>query len=288
MFSAQGYLSLRNLPLLGVRYLRRPPVNTTQLKEGRRTGVLAMKVGMLAIWDKYGERHPVTVLQVDNCRVINVKRDDTDGYTALQLGIGEAKRKNVGVCLAGQYAKAGVPPQRQLQEFRVTPDAILEPGTRIHASHFVAGQFVDVAGVTKGKGFAGVMKRWGFGGGRATHGNSLSHRVPGSTGQRQDPGKVFKGKKMPGRMGGERRTMQNLRVMRIDPVRDLLYVKGAVAGVKGGFVRVTDATKGPFYPTPPPFPTMPEEDWAKLSDMIEAPVPDVDTGIPKVPDNMIV
>ena len=156
----------------------------------------------------------------------------------------------------GHYKKSNIEkPNRKLSEFRVTPDAIVPVGTKIRAVHFVPGQLVDVCGTSKGKGFAGVMKRWNFGGGRASHGNSLAHRIPGSTGCRQDPGRVFKNKKMPGRLGGERVTVQNLVVLKIDTQRDLLYVKGAVPGPKGGWIRVCDAVKGPFHPTAPAFPT---------------------------------
>jgi large subunit ribosomal protein L3 len=174
-----------------------------------------MKVGMLAIWDKWGARHPTTVLQLDGCQVVQAKTEETNGYTALQLGVGEAKLKRVNMPLAGHYTKAGVVPKRKLMEFRVTADALLPVGTTIEALHFVPGQKVDVCGISKGKGYAGVMKRWNFGGGRATHGNSLSHRIPGSTGCRQDPGKVFKNKKMSGHLGVDRVTTQNLTVMKV-------------------------------------------------------------------------
>jgi large subunit ribosomal protein L3 len=202
-----------------VRFLKRPAVNTSQLPEGRRVGALAMKVGMLAIWDKWGQRYPTTVLQLDNCEVVQTKTEETNGYTALQLGVGEAKPSRVKKPQAGHFAKAGVSPKRKLQEFCVTPDAVLPAGTKIEAMHFVPGQLVDVCGISKGKGFQGVMKRWNFGGGRATHGNSLSHRIIGSTGCRQDPGKVFKNKKMPGRMGSERITTQNLTVLKVSTLK---------------------------------------------------------------------
>ena len=171
---------------------------------------------MLAIWDKWGRRYPATVVQLDNLEVVQTKTEETDGYTAVQLGVGEAKRTRVNKPLAGHFARAGVTPKRKLQEFRVTPDALLSIGTKVEAMHFVPGQKVDVCGISKGKGFQGVMKRWNFGGGRATHGNSLSHRIIGSTGCRQDPGKVFKNKKMPGRMGNERITTQNLTVLKVN------------------------------------------------------------------------
>jgi large subunit ribosomal protein L3 len=241
-----------------------------------------MKVGMLALFDKWGERHAVTVLQLDNCQVVQVKTPETDGYTALQLGVGEAKVKRLGVSKLGQYKKNDLTPNRKLSEFRVTPDALLPVGTKIHSMHFVPGQLVDVCGTSKGKGFAGVMKRWNFGGGRASHGNSLAHRIPGSTGCRQDPGRVFKNKKMPGRMGGERVTAQNLRLLKIDTTRDLLYIKGAVPGNNGSFVRVVDAVMGPFHPTPPPVPTFQGQAPA---DEIFAPVADSDIGKKTEPED---
>ena len=185
------------------------------MTEGRRTGALAMKVGMLPIWDKWGERHAVTVLQLDACKVVQVKSLESNGYTAVQLSVGEAKIKRVNKTMINHYAKAGLKPGRKLMEFRVTPDSVLDVGTTIHAQHFVAGQLVDVCGTSKGKGFAGAMKRWNFKGQAASHGNSLSHRVLGSTGMRQDPGRVFKGKKMPGHLGAERVTVQNLKVLKV-------------------------------------------------------------------------
>mmetsp|Transcript_4087 Transcript_4087/g.4177 ORF Transcript_4087/g.4177 Transcript_4087/m.4177 type:complete len:291 (-) Transcript_4087:82-954(-) len=245
----------RNYLLSQVRGLRRPALNTSQLPEGRRVGALAMKVGMLPIFDAWGVRHAATVLQLDHCKVIQPKEIETDGYTSLQLGIGEPKLKRVKITASGHFQKWKVDPSRKLMEFRVTPDALLPSGTVIHAQHFVAGQLVDVCGISKGKGFQGAMKRWNFKGGPASHGNSLSHRVLGSTGQCQDPGRVFKNKKMAGHMGVERVTVQNLRVLKIDPQRELLYVKGGIPGGRGTFVRIVDAVKGPFYPSPPPFPT---------------------------------
>jgi len=263
-------------------FAQRPATNTSQLQKERRTGALALKVGMLAIWDAWGERHAVTVLQLDNCVVVQAKLPETDGYCALQLGVGEMKKSRVKNVSKGHFAKAGVAPSRELAEFRVTTDAVLAPGTRIRAVHFVPGQLVDVCGISRGKGFAGVMKRWNFGGGRASHGNSLAHRIPGSTGCRQDPGRVFPGKKMPGHMGSERVTVQNLSVLKIDPVRDLIYVKGAVPGSNGNFVRVVDAVKGPFYPNPPPFPTFTGE---MPKEPLFAPVSDKDSGKGVEPDD---
>lgn len=214
-----------------------------------------MKVGMLAVYDDWGKRWPCTVLHLDDCRVVQVKTLETDGYSALQLGVGEAKTRRVGITAMGHFNKAEVVPKRKLWEFRISPDMIVPMGTQIRARHFVPGQLVDVCGYSKGKGTQGAMKLWGFGGGRATHGNSLAHRVLGSTGQRQDPGRTFKGKKMPGKMGNERITTQNVKVIKVDPKRELVYVYGSVPGTPGTFCRITDAVKGPFYPSPPPMPT---------------------------------
>ena len=299
---------------------------------------------------QWGERHPATVLHLDECQVLHKKTIETDGYTALQLGVGEAKASRVNITTAGQYTLSGATPKRKVAEFTVTPDALLPEGTKISALHFVPGQLVDVCGISKGKGFQGVMKKWNFKGGRATHGNSLSHRVPGSTGMRQDPGRVhiyihtymcickyiyihiytyihiyirtythhtylntythtythtyihtyilthihtyihayihtiqvFKNKKMPGRMGSERTTMQNLFVLKVDPVRDLVYVKGAVPGNAGTFLRIVDAVKGPFYPSPPPFPTYTGD---MEGEAVFAPMSPTDRGVFKVPDD---
>eukprot|EP01038_Epipyxis_sp_PR26KG_P007473 gene7473-10186_t len=265
------------------RGLKRPPVHTSQLSEGRRTGAIAMKVGMLAFFDKWGVRFPATVLQVDNCEVVQVKTVETNGYTALQLGAGEAKLSRVKVTELGHFKKAGVYPKRKLWEFRVTPDCLLDVGTKISALHFVPGQLIDACGTSKGKGFQGVMKRWNFKGGRATHGNSLSHRNGGATGGRQDPGRVFKNQKMAGRMGGERTTVQNLIILKIDPKRNLIFVKGAVPGTNGSFLRIVDAVKGPFYPSPPPFPTF-LADPSQLDEMY-AELSATDSGVFKAPDD---
>ena len=208
-----------------------------------RSGVIARKVGMTRIFTDAGEQVPVTVLKVDNCQVVSQRTEEKNGYTAVQLGVGLAKVKNTPKALRGHFAKASVEPKRKVAEFRVSADNLIEVGAEITADHFVVGQFVDVTGTSKGKGFQGVMKRWNFAGGRATHGNSLSHRIPGSTGQRQDPGKVFKGKKMAGHMGDERVTSQNLRIVKTDVARGLIMVEGAVPGAKGGFILVRDAVK---------------------------------------------
>jgi large subunit ribosomal protein L3 len=208
-----------------------------------RTGLIARKLGMTRIFTEDGNHVPVTVLQVDNCQVVAVRTADKDGYTAVQLGMGMAKVKNVTQPMRGHYAKAKVEPKQKLVEFRVTPDALLEVGAELSAAHFVAGQFVDVAGTSIGRGFSGVMRRHNFHGLRATHGVSVSHRSHGSTGQRQDPGKVFKNKKMAGHYGADRVTTQNLRVISCDDERGLIMVEGAVPGAAGGFVLVKDAAK---------------------------------------------
>lgn len=274
-----------------LRFLRRPPVNQSQLTEGRRSGAIALKVGMMSILDRWGKKYPCTVLQLDDCQVVQVKTIDTDGYTAVQLGAGDMKAKRLGISRLGQFSKAGVHPKRSLQEFKVTPDCLLPVGTVIKARHFVPGQLVDVCSKSKGKGFQGVMKLWNFGGGRASHGNSLNHRTPGSTGQRQDPGRVFKGKKMPGRMGSDRITTQNLRIIKIDPARELIYVHGCVSGNAGVYVRVTDAVKGPFFPSPPPLPTYIFEPTSpgEVEDLSEIylPTADEDEGIPQEHPNPI-
>jgi large subunit ribosomal protein L3 len=208
-----------------------------------RTGILAQKLGMTRLFDADGSHVPVSVLRVDDCEVVAARRPERDGYAAVQLGVGRAKAKNVSKPMRGHFAKAKVTPKARMAEFRVSEDALLEPGTALGVGHFVVGQYVDVCGTSIGKGFAGAMKRWGFRGLRASHGVSLSHRSHGSTGNRQDPGKVFKGKKMAGHMGDRRVTVQNLEVVGIDKERGLLLVKGAVPGAKGGYLRVTDAVK---------------------------------------------
>jgi large subunit ribosomal protein L3 len=216
-----------------------------------RTGVIAKKVGMTRLFQADGRHVPVTVLQLDEVQVVGRREMDRDGYTAVQLGAGTAKAKNVAKPQRAAYGKAEVEPKQKVVEFRVADDALLDVGARISAEHFVAGQLVDVAGVTQGKGFAGAMKRWGFGGLRATHGVSVSHRSHGSTGNRQDPGRVFKNKKMAGHMGARNRTQQNLEIVRTDPIRGLLFVKGSVPGHKGAWLTVTDAIKLPRHESAP-------------------------------------
>jgi large subunit ribosomal protein L3 len=210
-----------------------------------RTGVIAKKVGMTRLFQADGRHVPVTVLQLDELQVVGRREQDRDGYTAVQLGAGTAKAKNVAKPQRSAFGKAKVEPKAKVAEFRVADDALLDIGATISADHFIAGQMVDVSGVTQGKGFAGAMKRWNFSGLRATHGVSVSHRSHGSTGQRQDPGKVFKNKKMAGHMGARNRTQQNLEIVRTDPIRGLLFVKGSVPGHKGSWLTVTDAIKLP-------------------------------------------
>jgi len=212
-----------------------------------RTGVIAKKVGMTRLFQDDGRHVPVTVLQLDGLQVLARKEVDRDGYVAVQLGAGSAKAKNVSKPQRGHFGKAEVEPKAYVAEFRVTEDNLLDVGAEISAEHFVAGQMVDIQGRTQGKGFQGGMKRWGFGGLRATHGVSVSHRSLGSTGQRQDPGKVFKNKKMAGHMGDKNRTQQNLEIVRTDAERGLLFVKGSVPGSKGGWVLVKDAVKEPAH-----------------------------------------
>ncbi len=208
-----------------------------------RSGLIAQKVGMTRIFTDAGEHVPVTVLKVDGCQVVDVRTKDKHGYTAVQIGAGAAKPKNTSKPMRGHFAKAKVEPKRRLVEFRVSEDAMLNVGDEITADHFVAGQFVDIAGTSIGKGFAGGMKRHNFSGLEASHGVSISHRSHGSTGNSQDPGKVFKGKKMAGHMGAERVTVQNLPVVRTDADEGLIFVRGSVPGHDGGWVEISDAVK---------------------------------------------
>ena len=218
-----------------------------------RSGLVARKVGMTRMFGDDGRHVPVTVLQVDNCQVVTQRTKENHGYDAVQLGVGAAKVKNVSKAMRGHFAKAKVEPKAKLAEFRVSSDALIEVGAELTANHFVAGQYVDVRGSSKGKGFAGAMKRHNFSGLRASHGVSISHRAHGSTGQCQDPGKVFKGKKMAGHMGAERVTVQNLKVFGADEERGLLLIDGAVPGAKEGWVLITDAVKK-TVPDDAPFP----------------------------------
>ena len=208
-----------------------------------RTGLIATKLGMSRIFAEDGEHVPVTVLQLDGCRVVSQKTNDKHGYTALQLGSGKAKPKNVSKPQRGSYAKQKVEPAKRMVEFRVDERNLIEVGAELTAEHFVIGQYVDITGTTIGRGFTGAMKRWNFRGLEATHGVSVSHRSHGSTGQRQDPGRTFKGKKMAGHYGVERVTISNLEVVKTDAENGLIYVKGAVPGHKGNYVLVKDAVK---------------------------------------------
>ena len=232
-----------------------------------RSGLIAQKMGMTRIFTDSGEHVSVTVLKVDDCQVVDVRTDEKNGYTAVQVGAGTAKAKNVSKPLRGHFARAKVEPKRQLVEFRVSEDAMLNIGDEFTANHFVTGQMVDVAGTSVGKGFAGAMKRHNFGGLEATHGVSISHRSHGSTGNSQDPGKVFKGKKMAGHMGAERVTVQNLSVVRTDADQGLIMVSGSVPGHKGSWVKIFDAVKADI-PEDAPFPAglrggaAPQEDEA--------------------------
>ena len=208
-----------------------------------RSGFIAKKLGMTRLFLENGTQVPVTVLQLDNLQVVAQRTADRDGYTAVQLGAGAAKAKRTTAAMRGHFAKASVQPKRKIAEFRVTPDCLIDVGAEITADHYLAGQFVDIAGTSSGKGFQGAMKRHNFRGLRASHGVSVSHRSHGSTGQCQDPGKVFKGKKMAGHMGAVRSTTQNLQVVRTDAERGLLMIKGAVPGHAGGWVTIKDAVK---------------------------------------------
>lgn len=208
-----------------------------------RSGVIAQKVGMTRVFTDAGDHIPVTVLKLDQCQVVAQRIEEKNGYCALQLGSGKAKVKNTSQAQRGHFAVAKVEPKQRLVEFRVSPENLIDVGAEITADHFVDGQFVDITGTSVGKGFAGAMKRHNFGGLRASHGVSISHRSHGSTGQCQDPGKVFKGKKMAGHMGATQVTTQNLKIVKTDPERGLLMVKGAVPGSKGGWVLVNDAVK---------------------------------------------
>jgi len=243
-----------------------------------RTGIIAQKVGMSRIFKEDGTHVPVTVLSVDNCQVVAHKTAEKDGYTALQLGVGAAKVSRQTKAQRGHFAKAKVEPKKKLVEFRVPADAMVDVGAEIAASHFVGGQFVDVTGTSIGKGFAGAMKRHNFGGLRASHGVSISHRSHGSTGQCQDPGKVFKGKKMAGHMGAERVTTLNIEVVSTDDERGLILVKGSVPGSKGGWVLIRDAVKR-AAPEGLPFPAAIKAGaTAAPAPAEEAPAADADAG----------
>ncbi len=237
-----------------------------------RSGLLAQKVGMTRIFTDAGEHVPVTVLKLDRCQVVAHRTQEVNGYTALQLGAGSRKVKNVTRAQRGHFAKAQVEPKAKVVEFRVSPDNLIDVGAELTADHFIPGQYVDVTGTSIGKGFTGAMKRWNFHGLRATHGVSISHRSHGSTGNRQDPGKTFAGKKMAGHYGDERVTTQNLKVVRTDVERGLILVRGAIPGAKGGWVMLRDAVKRPLpreAPKPGAF-RKPENDGAGAGAEAEA------------------
>lgn len=218
-----------------------------------RTGLIAKKLGMTRLFKDDGTHVPVTILHLDEVQVVDARTQERDGYTAVQLGWGTAKVKNVSNPNKGHFARLKVEPKKKLREFRVSSDALLESGQYLTAAHFVVGQKVDVCGITKGKGFAGGMKRWNFRGLEASHGVSVSHRSHGSTGNRQDPGKTFKNKKMAGHLGVDRVTTLNIEVAAVDEVRGLIMVRGAVPGSKGEFVSIRDAVKKP-RPAEAPYP----------------------------------
>ena len=236
-----------------------------------RTGVIANKIGMTRIYDEFGRSVPVTVLQLDNVQVTAKKTEAKDGYNAVQVGAGKAKLHRVAKAQKAVFAKNNIEAKKKIVEFRVAADALLEVGQEIRADHFVAGQFIDVIGVTKGKGFQGAMKRWNFAGLEASHGVSVSHRSHGSTGQRQDPGRTFKNKKMAGHLGVERITVENLEIIQIDEPRNLILVRGSVPGPDNALIRVIDAHKR-ARPAEAPYPAVKKsEAKADAAPAVEAP-----------------
>ena len=259
-----------------------------------RTGIIAKKLGMARFFDEAGSHVPVTVLSLEGCQVVAQRTQDKDGYVALQLGAGAKKAKNTSKGMRGHFAKAEVEPKHELAEFRVSEDMLIDVGAEFTADHFVPGQKIDVTGTTVGKGFQGAMKRWNFGGMRATHGVSVSHRAHGSTGQRQDPGKTFAGKKMAGHLGQETVTTLNLTVWRVDVARGLILVKGSVPGTEGSYVKVRDAIKSApkGVPTPGAFKKAGEEAAAPAAEeeapaveaAVEAPVAEAPAEAPAAPE----
>ena len=237
-----------------------------------RSGLIVQKIGMTRLFTEAGKHVPVTVLKLDKCQVVAQRTEEKDGYSAVQLGSGFAKVKRTSSAMRGHFAKAKVEPKRRVAEFRVSADNLIDVGAELAASHFIEGQKVDATGVSIGKGFAGAMKRHNFGGLRASHGVSISHRSHGSTGQCQDPGKVFKGKKMAGHMGDSRVTIQNLEVVKTDVTRGLLMVKGAVPGAKGGWILLRDAVKRPL-PDGLPYPAGLLEDAAPAEEAADEETP---------------
>jgi len=246
-----------------------------------RTGLIAKKLGMARFFDEAGTHVPVTVLSLEGCSVTAQRTQDKDGYVALQLGAGAKKAKNTSKAMRGHFAKAEVEPKHELAEFRVSPENLIDVGAELTADHFMAGQKVDVTGTTVGKGFQGAMKRWNFGGMRATHGVSVSHRAHGSTGQRQDPGKTFKGKKMAGHLGQETVTTLNVTVWRIDTERGLILIKGAVPGTEGSYVKIRDAVKSAApegLPMPGAFRKAGQADAAPVAEAPAEEAPAADVG----------
>ena len=258
-----------------------------------RTGVIAKKLGMARFFDEAGAHVPVTVLSLEGCQVVGQRTQEKDGYVALQLGAGAKKPKNTSKAMRGHFGKAQVEPKAKLAEFRVTEENLLDVGAEISAEHYLPGQKIDVTAVTVGKGFAGAMKRWNFGGLRATHGVSVSHRSHGSTGQRQDPGRTFKGKKMAGHLGQETVTTLNLTVWRVDAERGLILVKGAVPGAEGSYVKIRDAVKSPLPADAPkpgavkgsgePTPVEAEAEAPVAEEVVEAPVAEAAAAVEAAP-----
>jgi large subunit ribosomal protein L3 len=249
-----------------------------------RTGLIATKEGMTRVYDEQGNSIPVTVLKVDNCQVVSVMTEEKNGYTSVQLGAGAAKVKRTSKANRGHFAKAKVEPKKKVVEFRVSKENLLEVGAELGVNHFVKGQYVDVIGTSIGKGFAGAMKRWNFGGLRATHGVSVSHRSHGSTGHRQDPGRVFPGKKMAGHLGNERVTTQSLQVVGHDLEAGLLLVKGSVPGYAGNWVLVSDAVKFPM-PKEAPLPAGLKKDAKPEAKAEEAPAAEAAPEAPAAEQN---
>ena len=255
-----------------------------------RSGLIAQKLGMSRVFAEDGTHVPVTVLKVDGCHVVAVRTQEKDGYTAVQLGAGAAKVKNTTQPMRGHFAKANVEPRRKVVEFRVSEDALIDVGAQLSAEHFISGQKVDIAGQSIGKGFAGAMKRHGFKGLRASHGVSISHRSHGSTGNSQDPGRVWKGKKMAGHMGDVRVTTQNLEVVSTDAERGLILIRGAVPGSKGGWVYISDATKKP-RPDEAPYPAALLSDGVVEEEIVAEATPEVAeeaaSDAPKAEDTLV-